>query len=141
MGKIAIAHNGIIENYSALREMLTKEGIKFASETDSEVIAHLISKYYDGNLARTVRTILPILKGTYGLIAIHADEPNTIVGARNGSPLVLGIGTNEMFLASDVTAMVAHTKQVIYIEDGEIVTVTPTTMKQLTLRTMSGIRE
>ncbi|MBN1413364.1 MAG: glutamine--fructose-6-phosphate transaminase (isomerizing) [Spirochaetales bacterium] len=123
-GKIAIAHNGIIENFEALKNILTHEGHKFQSETDSEVIAHLIEKYYKGNLEKAVKEAISLIKGTYGLVCMHVDEPGLIVGARNGSPLVMGIGENEMFLASDVTAIIAHTKQVVYIEDKEVVCIT-----------------
>ena len=123
-GRIAIVHNGIIENYAALREKLAEEGYRCVSETDSEVIAHLLASLYDGDLERAVKQAVSLLKGTYGIVAMHADEPGRLVGARNGSPLVLGIGDDEMFLASDVTAIVAHTKQVIYLEDGEVVTIT-----------------
>ena len=122
-GKITIVHNGIIENYITLRNKLTGEGVKFKTETDSEVIVHLISKFYDGDLERALKEALKHLKGTYGIVAVHADEPGRLVGARNGSPLVLGIGEDEMFLASDVTAMMAYTKQVVYMEDGDVVVV------------------
>ncbi|MEW5816779.1 MAG: glutamine--fructose-6-phosphate transaminase (isomerizing) [Spirochaetota bacterium] len=122
-GKIAIVHNGIIENYLALKEKLISDGHIFKTETDSEVIAHLISDYYTGDLEKAVKEAVALLKGTYGLACVHADEPNRIIGARNGSPLVLGIGDGEMFLASDVTAMMAYTRQVIYLEDGEVVSV------------------
>jgi glucosamine--fructose-6-phosphate aminotransferase (isomerizing) len=121
---IAIAHNGIIENYTVLKAKLESEGIVFKTETDSEVIAHLISKNYSGDLECAVRKSLPLLEGTYGIVCIHRDEPMRIIGARNGSPLVVGIGTNEMFLASDVTAVLAYTKQVVYLEDGEVVKLT-----------------
>jgi glutamine---fructose-6-phosphate transaminase (isomerizing) len=124
-GKIAVVHNGIIENYLSLKEKLMAEGIEFKSETDSEVIAHLIGYYYEGDLEKAVKSALCVLKGTYGIAVIHADESSKVIGARNGSPLVLGIGDGETFLASDVTAIIAHTKQVVYIEDGEIVTITP----------------
>ncbi|MCD6120525.1 MAG: glutamine--fructose-6-phosphate transaminase (isomerizing) [Spirochaetales bacterium] len=124
-GKIVIAHNGIIENYTGLKEILKKEGHVFKSETDSEVIAHLIEKYYNGDLEHAVKEALSLLKGTYGIVCISADEPDRIVGARNGSPLVLGVGDGEMFLASDVTAIISHTKQVVYLEDGEVVSIKP----------------
>jgi len=124
-GKIVIAHNGIIENYTGLKEILKKEGHVFKSETDSEVIAHLIEKYYKGDLERAVKEALSLLEGTYGIVCISADEPDRIVGARNGSPLVLGVGDGEMFLASDVTAIISHTKQVVYLEDGEVVSIKP----------------
>lgn len=122
--KIAVVHNGIIENYTGLKEKLIKEGYIFISETDSEVLAHLISKFYEGNLETAVRSALSLVKGTYGIIVMHADNENELIGARNGSPLVLGVGDDEMFLASDVSAILAHTKQVVYFEDGEIVRVT-----------------
>jgi glucosamine--fructose-6-phosphate aminotransferase (isomerizing) len=123
-GRLAIVHNGIIENHSALREKLEDDGFTFASDTDSEVIAHLISSLYDGDLEQAVLKAVQVLEGTYGIVATHADEPGVLIGCRNGSPLVLGIGDDEMFLASDVTASIAHTKQVLYIEDGEVVRVT-----------------
>ena len=126
-GKIAIVHNGIIENYTSLRDMLVSEGDIFVTDTDSEVIAHLIGKYYEGNLEKAVRRAVSLVKGTYGIACVHADEPMRIVGARNGSPLVVGIGKDEMFLASDVTAVMAHTREAVYLEDGEIVVITPET--------------
>ena len=124
-GRITVAHNGIIENFVSLKEKLLSEDHVFVSETDSEVIAHLIESCYDGDLEHAVREAVSLLKGTYGIVCVHADEPGRVVGARNGSPLELGIGDGEMFLASDVTAMMAHTKQVVYIEDGEVVSVDP----------------
>jgi glucosamine--fructose-6-phosphate aminotransferase (isomerizing) len=125
-GRIAVAHNGIIENWRALRAMLEAEGVAFHSETDTEVIPNLIAKYYRGDLEQAVRSALSHLQGTYGIAVIHAGEPGRIVGARNGSPLVVGVGDGEMFLASDVTAMVAHTKQVVYLNDGELVSLDAT---------------
>ena len=122
-GKIAIVHNGIIENFQVLKNKLAGEGHVFHTDTDSEVIAHLIEKFYSGDLEKAVREAVLLLKGTYGIVCVHADEPGRMIGARNGSPLVLGVGENEMFLGSDVTAMMAYTKQVVYIEDGEIVDV------------------
>ncbi len=124
-GRVGIVHNGIIENYMTLKEHLEDEGHVFITETDSEVIAHLVADFYDGDLEKAVKETVGLLKGTYGIVAMHVDEPDRLVGARNGSPLVLGIGDGEMFLASDVTAIIAHTKQVVYIEDGEVVSVTP----------------
>lgn len=123
-GKIAVVHNGIIENYVSLKAHLEQEGFVFVSETDSEVLAHLIALYYEGDLEKAVRSALRRVKGTYGIAVVHADERDRIVGARNGSPLVVGVGEGEMLLASDVTAMIAHTKQVVYMEDGEIVSLT-----------------
>ena len=120
-GKIAVVHNGIIENHHALKSMLEKKGYVFASETDSEVIPHLIAEYYKGDLLEAVVAAIQNLEGTYGIAVIHVDEPGRIVGARNGSPLVVGVGSGEMFLASDITAMVAYTDKVVYLNDGEIV--------------------
>jgi len=125
-GRIAIVHNGIIENYLPLKEMLEKEGAVFLSETDSEVIAHLVAYHYDGDLEAALKAALRHLKGTYGIAAMHADEPGRIVGARNGSPLVVGVGDGEMLLASDVTALLTYTASVVYLNDGEVVSMTPT---------------
>ncbi len=124
-GRIALAHNGIIENFAILKERLQAEGFVFKTQTDTEVIAHLVAKYYKGDLEEAVREALALLHGTYGIVVVHADEPDRIVGARNGSPLVMGIGDHEMLIASDVTAMIAHTQQVIYVEDGELCSLTP----------------
>lgn len=124
-GKIAIIHNGIIENYQVLKDKLLSEGVVFRSDTDSEVIAHLIAKFYKGSLLESLTETVHLIKGTYGIVCMHADHPNELVGVRNGSPLCLGIGEGEMILASDVTAMLAHTKQVVYLDDGEIVIITP----------------
>ncbi len=132
--KVALVHNGIIENYQSLKEKLEEQGYEFQSETDTEVIAFLVADLYEGNLERAVKRACTLLKGTYGILVVHADEPQRIVGARNGSPLVLGIGEREMFLASDVTAILAHTKQVIYLEDGEVCTITPESYTTTDLR-------
>jgi glutamine---fructose-6-phosphate transaminase (isomerizing) len=119
-GNIALIHNGIIENYSSLRTMLIKKGHTFRSETDTEVISHLIEDFYKGNLEEAFRHALTELTGTYGLAVISRHEPDKIYAARRGSPLVIGVGENEYFLASDVSAMVAHTRTVIYLHDGEM---------------------
>ncbi|MCQ2604151.1 MAG: glutamine--fructose-6-phosphate transaminase (isomerizing) [Spirochaetia bacterium] len=124
-GKISIVHNGIIENYETLRRLLKEKGHTFKSDTDTEVIAHLIESCYKGNLTKAVLEALSLLKGTYGLVVMHQDHPDVLVGARNGSPLIMGIGDGEMFLASDAAAIISYTKQVIYLKDGEVVTVTP----------------
>jgi len=124
-GRVAIVHNGIIENYAPLKEMLENDGAVFASDTDSEVIAHLVAYHYEGDLESAVKAALRHLKGTYGIAAVHADEPGRIVGARNGSPLVIGVGDGEMLLASDVTALLAHTTSVVYLNDGEVVSMSP----------------
>jgi glucosamine--fructose-6-phosphate aminotransferase (isomerizing) len=124
-GKIAVVHNGIIENYRALREMLTKEGASFYSETDTEVIPKLIAKYYAGDLEAAVKAALVHLEGTYGIVAMHADEPGRLVGARNGSPLVVGVGEGEMLIGSDVMAFISSTSRVVYLNDGELVSLDP----------------
>ncbi len=121
---IAVVHNGIIENYMSLKRRLVGEGHVFTSDTDTEVLAHLIAKYYKQNLSDAVRQALGQVRGAYGLAVIAADQPNVIVGARHGSPLVVGIGENEeYFLASDVAALLPYTKKVIYPADGEMVRV------------------
>jgi glucosamine--fructose-6-phosphate aminotransferase (isomerizing) len=133
-GRLAVVHNGIIENFATLKDKLVSEGHAFASETDSEVIAHLVEKYYAGDLEEAVKKALALLKGTYGIVCMHVDQPQLLVGARCGSPLVLGVGDQEMFLASDVTAIISHTKQVVYLEDGEVVTLTPSGYRTTDMR-------
>jgi glucosamine--fructose-6-phosphate aminotransferase (isomerizing) len=133
-GRIAVVHNGIVENYQSLKEKLVSDGHRFASETDSEVIVHLIEQYYSGDLMEAVRKALALLKGTYGIVCLHRDHPNCLVGARQGSPLVLGIGSGETFLASDVTAIIGHTRQVVYLEDGELAWLTPTEFRTTDLK-------
>ena len=122
---LLIIHNGIIENYQTLKTSLKNMGYSFISETDSEVIAHLIDSFLKkGNeLLKSVRLALSEVEGTYGLAVIYEKEPDKIIAARKGSPLVLGIGEGENFIASDVSAILAHTNQVVYMEDGEIVEV------------------
>jgi glucosamine--fructose-6-phosphate aminotransferase (isomerizing) len=125
-GRIALAHNGIIENHKLLKEMLLSKGHMFKSETDTEVLAHLIEEAYkkDGrNLQSAVVEALKLVEGTYGIVVICADEPYKIVGARNGSPLVVGIGEGEMFFSSDVNAIMPYTKNVVYVDDQEIVVI------------------
>jgi glucosamine--fructose-6-phosphate aminotransferase (isomerizing) len=153
-GKIAIVHNGVIENYDALKQKLLKAGHTFKSDTDTEVLAHLIGDFYEKRrsrgdeaqikeksetphvvsynsengsnpLTQAVCDALREVIGTYGLAVICADQPNTIVGARRGSPLIIGIGSGENFLASDANAIVAHTKKVVYLNDYDVATITP----------------
>ncbi len=121
-GKVAVVHNGIIDNASDLRARLTAEGITFASETDTEVLAHLIGRSTAEKLEERVREALRHIEGTYGIAVLHADFPDRIVVARNGSPVVLGIGEHEMFVSSDVAALVSHTRQVVTLDDGEMAT-------------------
>ncbi len=134
-GKLALVHNGVIENYQALKEQLIQDGdTNFRSETDTEVLAHLIGKLYDESCASTadapqkkarlvtaVRTALQQVIGTYGIALVHADVPDFMIGARRGSPLVLGVGKSENFLASDVSAIVAYTRDAVYLNDFDVV--------------------
>ena len=123
--RIAVVHNGIIENYSALKDKLKSEGVRFKSETDTEVLSHLIGKYYaegsGSDLAAAVRRALLEIEGTFGIGVVAFDNPDVLVGARKGSPLVVGVGENELFLASDASAIVNHTKRVIYLKDGNLI--------------------
>jgi glucosamine--fructose-6-phosphate aminotransferase (isomerizing) len=124
-GRVALVHNGIIENYQTIKAFLSKEGFVFHTETDTEALTNLVQYYYHGNLEEAVQTALARVEGTYGIAVLHADEPEKIVGARNGSPLVVGLGDGEYFLASDVAAMLSRTRQVIYLDDGEMAVITP----------------
>lgn len=123
---IAIVHNGIIENYRALKQMLKDMGYQFSSETDSEVIAHLISYFYDKekNFFNAVRLALHEVDGAYGICCISSEEPDRIVAARKGSPLIIGVGENEHFVASDAPAILEYTDNVIFLEDGDIAEIT-----------------
>ena len=132
-GKLAIVHNGIVENYRSLRRSLEADGHVFESETDTEVLAHLIGTYYQGDLESAVRAALAKVRGAYGMAVIHADEPGVLVGARNGSPLVLGIGKGTYYVASDVAAIVRHTRDVVYLDDLEVVVATPDGFSTTTL--------
>jgi len=125
-GKIALAHNGILENYAVLREKLEAQGHKFVSQTDTESFVHLVESHYRGNLEDAVREALHEVRGSYAIAVVCADEPGTVVGARNESPLVIGIGPDENFLASDVPALLKHTDRVVYVMDKEMVVLTPT---------------
>lgn len=127
-GKLAVIHNGIIENYVQLRTELEKRGHKFKSETDSESVVHLLSdarKENNGDLAAAMRSVCKQIKGSFTLLAIHSDAPTTIVGARRNSPLVVGVGQGENFLASDVAAFIAHTKTALELGQDEVVEITP----------------
>ncbi|WP_290745458.1 glutamine--fructose-6-phosphate transaminase (isomerizing) [Fibrobacter sp. UBA4309] len=123
-GKISIVHNGIIENYASLKAKLISEGVQFKSETDTEVVVHLIARFYDGDLRAAVLKALSKIEGTFGLAVICSDEPDTLIGARRGSPLILGIGNEkDFFLASDVSAIISHTQKVVYLDDNDVVQV------------------
>jgi glucosamine--fructose-6-phosphate aminotransferase (isomerizing) len=124
--EIIVIHNGIIENYNALKIRLEREGYNFRTETDTEVLVHLIRSHYKntGNFENSVRLALNEVEGAYGICVLCKHDPGKIVAARNGSPLVLGVGEGEFILASDATAIIPHTRQVVYLLDGEMVTVT-----------------
>ena len=126
---IVVVHNGIIENHQALKKQLIKEGHKFISDTDTEVIPHLIEKYYKGSLLEATRRAVKLLKGSYAVCCLHTNEPNKLVGARCDSPLVIGVGKDENFLASDIPAILDHTKNIIFLENYEIAELTRNSVK------------
>lgn len=128
-GRFAVVHNGIIENYLPLREELIRDGYHFESETDTEVIVHLIELYYKGDMHEALVKTTNRLQGSYALGVICADEPGKMYAVREASPLILGVGLHENFFASDVTALVAHTRNVIYLEDGEFAELTGDTVR------------
>ncbi len=128
-GRFAIVHNGIIENYLSLREELIAEGYHFESETDTEVIVHLIDMYYDGDMRSALAKAASRLEGSYALGVICTEEPDKIYAAKEASPLIVGAGIGENFFASDVTALVSHTRNVIYLEDGEFAELSPDSIR------------
>lgn len=117
-GKLVLVHNGIVENYRELREQM--KDVTFVSQTDTEVLSHLIGKHYKGNLREAVEAALAHVRGTYGIVVMHMDEPDHLVAARKGSPIVIGVGDGENYVASDATPILAYTKKVIFLDDGEI---------------------
>ncbi|WP_111554996.1 glutamine--fructose-6-phosphate transaminase (isomerizing) [Kitasatospora sp. SolWspMP-SS2h] len=123
--KVAVVHNGIIENFARLRADLTDRGHTLRSETDTEVVAHLLAEAYDGDLAEAMRAVCRQLDGAFTLVAVHADAPGTVVGARRNSPLVVGVGDGENFLASDVAAFIAHTREAIELGQDQVVELRP----------------
>ncbi len=122
---VAVVHNGVIENYAPLKRQLQHAGVEFHSDTDTEVIAQLIAYHLDGDLVEAVQTVLPLLKGTYGLVAVTPQAPDRIVCARLGSPLVLGVGDGEHFLASDPSALLGYTDKVVYLQDRQVGVIAP----------------
>ncbi|MFQ5768457.1 MAG: glutamine--fructose-6-phosphate transaminase (isomerizing), partial [Acidobacteriota bacterium] len=125
---VVIVHNGIIENYRALRRELTGAGHRFTTETDTEIVAHLIEhhlKEVGGDLASAVRASLPRISGAYALVVLSADNPKEIIGARHGPPLVVGLGKDECFLASDIPAILSHTRTVVFLDDGDVAVISP----------------
>ncbi len=129
-GKLAVIHNGIVENFAVLKAELLAEGVEFMSETDTEVAAHLISRAHDksGDLTEAMTQVARTLEGTFTLLAVHADDPATVVGARHDSPLVVGLGEGENFLGSDVSAFIAHTREALELGQDQVVTITPETV-------------
>jgi glucosamine--fructose-6-phosphate aminotransferase (isomerizing) len=118
-----VVHNGIIENYALIKDGLQKEGVVFRSETDTEVIAHLVAKLYKDSLAQAVADTLAHLEGAFGIVVMSSREPGVLIGARRGSPLVLGVGEEECILASDASAIVEHTQKVVYLDENDMVEV------------------
>ncbi len=139
-GKITLAHNGIIENYRELKEELGTSHA-FKSETDSEVLAHLIEIYYHGDLRKAVLEALTRVRGTYGLVVMHSNHPNTLIAARMGSPLVVGVGDDEFYIASDATPMLAYTKKVIFLDDGEVAEINREQMNTVNLKDINVIKK
>ncbi|KAA3614898.1 MAG: glutamine--fructose-6-phosphate transaminase (isomerizing) [Calditrichaeota bacterium] len=132
-GDIVLIHNGIIENYASLKTMLSEKGHKFKTDTDTEILAHLIEEFYEKDLEKAIRQALHEVDGTYGLAVISKHDPNKIYVARKGSPIVIGVGKDEYFVASDVTPLVNYTRDVFYLEDYEMAIISPTGVKTKTI--------
>ncbi|MHC4611628.1 MAG: glutamine--fructose-6-phosphate transaminase (isomerizing) [Planctomycetota bacterium] len=140
-GRIAVIHNGIIENCHALRRYLESQSVEFVSETDTEVLAQLIGRFYEGDLEQAVRQALHEADGTYGIAVMCADEPDVLVAARKGSPLIIGVGQGEYLVASDAAAVIEHTTQVIYLSDGEMARITRQGFRTTTLDAVPVAKE
>lgn len=140
-GDFAVVHNGIIENYLALKEQLVRRGCVFASETDTEVLAHLIEICHEGDFPRAVAAALERVEGAYGIAVISRRHPGMIVAARKGSPIAIGVGEGETLVASDVSAIVPHTKRVVFLNDGDVATITPAALDISSLKNVPVSRE
>jgi glucosamine--fructose-6-phosphate aminotransferase (isomerizing) len=134
-GSLVVVHNGIIENYLPLKARLQKEGHRFATQTDTEVVAHLVESHFKGSLEEAARAALEELEGIYALVLLHKDDPQKLVAARQGPPLVVGLADGERFLASDIPALLPYTRDFVFLNDGDVVTVTPS---ELTIRDATG---
>ncbi|HUS93212.1 MAG TPA: glutamine--fructose-6-phosphate transaminase (isomerizing) [Phycisphaerae bacterium] len=143
-GRIALVHNGIIENYATLRRFLMNKGHEFRTDTDTEVLVYLIGEFYHdgcGSLEGAVQAALREVTGTYGIVVMCADEPGKIVAARKGSPLIIGVGSDEYIVASDASAIIGHTANVIYLHDNEMAVITPDDMRTLTIDNIPVTKE
>jgi glucosamine--fructose-6-phosphate aminotransferase (isomerizing) len=128
-GRLVVVHNGIIENHVALKTRLAAAGHRFVTQTDTEVVAHLVESQYQGSLEAAVRRALPELEGIYALLLMHRDEPQTLLAARQGPPMVIGLGEGEHFVASDVPALLPYTRQFVFLEDGDLAVLTPSQIR------------
>jgi glucosamine--fructose-6-phosphate aminotransferase (isomerizing) len=140
-GRLALVHNGIIENYRVLRQYLEQQGIEMTSQTDTEVLAKLVGHFYDGDLTDAVRRALREVRGTFGITVLHIDQPDIVVAARRGSPLIIGVGQGEYVIASDASAIVQHTPQVIYLGDNEVAEVSRTGFRTTNLQAAPVTKE
>ena len=140
-GKFAIVHNGIIENYAELKQKLVEKGYTFSSDTDTEVVANLIAEFYKGDFVQAVASALHRISGTYGFAILCTDYPDTILVARHGSPIVIGLGDGCNLVASDVTPLAAYTRKVIYLDDGDLAVLTPDNVELRTIENLPVERE
>jgi glucosamine--fructose-6-phosphate aminotransferase (isomerizing) len=140
-GRIVVVHNGIIENHLELKARLVAAGHRFVSQTDTEVVAHLVASHYQGSLERATREALGEIRGVYALVLLHRDEPRLLVAARLGPPLVIGLGRDEHFVASDIPALLPHTRDFLFLEDGDVASVTPTSVRVVTQAGRAMVRE